>query len=368
MKIQAAVFRDDLLQPKIETLDLQGPGPGEVLVRIVATGVCHTDMKSGSAGSPVPRPVVLGHEGAGVVQAVGAGVAKVAAGDHVVLTFGSCGHCRSCQEAHPAYCWSQAPLTFACTRADGSHYLTDEAGAAVHGDFFSQSSFASHAIARERNVVKVRKDAPLDLLGPLGCGVQTGAGAILNDFRLRPGASLAVFGAGALGLSAVMAARLAGAGRIVAIDRHPARLALALELGADVGIAAGAEPVGEDVLRAAPGGVDYALDTTGALPVMRQALAVLAPRGECGFVTSPWDGAEMSLSVRHLLPGRKVRGIIEGDSNPDVFIPQLVDFFMDGRFPFDKLVTFYPFADIAKAFHDSESGASVKPVLRIGAL
>ncbi|MDB5572311.1 MAG: Alcohol dehydrogenase zinc-binding domain protein [Hyphomicrobiales bacterium] len=367
MQITAAVFRDDTLHPKIEKLTLSGPGAGEVLVRIVATGVCHTDMKCGSAGSPVPRPVVLGHEGAGVVQAVGAGVTKVAPGDHVVLTFGSCGHCRSCQEAEPAYCWHQFPLTFACTRADGSSYLHDAEGAAVHGDFFSQSSFASHAIARERNVVKVRKDAPLELLGPLGCGIQTGAGAILNDFKMKPGQSLAVFGVGALGLSAVMAARIAGASKIVVVDRHASRLSLAMELGADEAIAAGSAPVTEDVLNAVPGGVDFALDTTGVLPVMRQAMDVLAPRGNCGFVTSPWNGAELSISVRHLLLGRKVRGIIEGNSNPDVFIPQLVDFYMDGRFPFDRLVKFYDFADLAKAFHDSEEGLTVKPVLRAAA-
>lgn len=367
MQIQAAVFRDDSLRPGIETLTLAGPGPGEILVRIVATGVCHTDMKSGGPGSPVPRPVVLGHEGAGVVERVGAGVTKVAPGDHVVMTFGSCGGCRSCQEAQPAYCWSAMPLSFGCTRADGSHYLHAQDGSPVHGDFFMQSSFATHAIGRERNVVKVRKDAPLELLGPLGCGVQTGAGAILNEFRLRPGQTLAIFGVGALGLSAVMAARIAGAGRIVVVDRHANRLALAMELGADEAISAGSAPVTEEVLAAVPGGVDFALDTTGALPVMRQAMEVLAPRGNCGFVTSPWDGAEMPLSVRHLLHGRKVRGIIEGNSNPDVFIPQLVDFYMDGRFPFDRLVTFYAFSDIEKAFHDSEEGRTVKPVLRMPA-
>lgn len=365
MKIRAAVFRDDRMRPSIETLEMAGPGAGEVLVRVVAVGVCHTDLKSAGPGAPTPRPVVLGHEGSGVVEAVGAGVGKVAPGDHVVLTFGSCGRCRSCEEAQPAYCHHALPLSFGCRRADGSHYLRAEDGSPVHGDFFQQSSFASHAIARERNVVKVRADAPLEMLGPLGCGVQTGAGAILNDFRLPPGRTLAVFGVGTLGLSAVMAARLAGAGRIVAIDRHAHRLELARELGADACVLAGSAPVVADVMGIVPGGVDYSLDTTGVLPVMRQALDVLAPRGECGFVTSPWDGSELSISVRHLLLGRRARGIIEGNSNPDVFIPRLVDFFMEGRFPFDRLVRFYPFEDIEQAFHDSEEGVAVKPVLRV---
>lgn len=363
MKIRAAVFREDADGPAIEELELIGPAEGEVLVRVLATGVCHTDMKSAGAGSPVPRPVVLGHEGAGTVEAVGPGVTKVAAGDPVVMTFGSCGQCPSCREAQPAYC--AVHNDFACLRPDGRHYLSAN-GAPVHGDFFSQSSFATHAIGNQRNVVKVRADAPLELLGPLGCGIQTGAGAVLNDLRLRPGQSLAIFGVGAVGLAAVMAARIAGAGRIVALDRHAHRLELARELGADDTILATGEALAPEVLRLVPGGVDNALDTTGALAVMRQAIDVLAPRGTCGFVATPWDGAELSLSVRHLLKGRSVRGIVQGDSNPDIFIPRLVDFFMRGSFPFDRLVRFYPFEEIAQAFRDAEEGRTIKPVLRIG--
>ncbi|MFN3889291.1 MAG: NAD(P)-dependent alcohol dehydrogenase [Beijerinckiaceae bacterium] len=365
MQITAAVFRDASLKPSFEELEMSGPGPGEVLVRVVAAGVCHTDSKAAGPQSLSPRPVVLGHEGAGVVEAVGQGVSKVAPGDHVVMTFGSCGRCRSCEEAEPAYCHHALPLSFGCRRPDGSTYLRARDGSPVFGDFFQQSSFATHAIGRERNVVKVRKDAPLELLGPLGCGVQTGAGAVLNDLRVKPGRTLAIFGVGALGLSAVMAARLAGAGRIVAIDRHEGRLALARELGAHDTILAGAEPLAPQVKTILPVGVDYAIDTTGVLTVMRAAIDSLAPRGECGFVTSPWDGSELSISPRHLLLGRKVRGIIEGNSNPDVFIPQLVDWFMDGRFPFDRLVRFYEFSELEKAFHDSEEGRTVKPVLRM---
>ncbi len=365
MQITAAVFRDATLKPSFETLDLTGPGPGEVLVRMVATGVCHTDAKAAGPESMSPRPVVLGHEGAGVVEAVGQGVTKVAPGDHVVMTFGSCGRCRSCEEAEPAYCHHALPLSFGCKRSDGSSYLRAADGSQVFGDFFQQSSFATHSIGRERNVVKVRKDAPLELLGPLGCGVQTGAGAVLNDLRVKPGRTLAIFGVGALGLSAVMAARLAGAGRIIAIDRHKGRLDLARELGAHDVILGGAEPLPAQIKAILPIGVDYAIDTTGVLTVMRAAIDSLAPRGECGFVTSPWDGSELSISPRHLLLGRKVRGIIEGNSNPDVFIPQLVDWFMDGRFPFDRLVKFYAFNELEKAFYDSETGLTVKPVLRM---
>ena len=238
----------------------------------------------------MPRPVVLGHEGAGVVEAVGAGVTKVAEGDHVVMTFGSCGSCVNCLEAHPAYCGNINH--FASARPTGEHYLTSDAGP-VHGDFFSQSSFATHAIGNERSVVKVRKDAPLEMLGPLGCGVQTGAGAVLNVFDMRPGKSFAVFGVGSLGLSAVMAARLCGAGRIIAVDRNQARLQLARELGADDTIVASNDPAAPEVMALMPDGVDFALDTTGVLSVMGQALDVLAFRGTCGFVAAPWDGSPL---------------------------------------------------------------------------
>jgi aryl-alcohol dehydrogenase len=294
-------------------------------------------------------------------------VSKIAPGDHVVLTFASCGHCRACLDGEPAYCHDMRPLNFGCVRADGSTPLADAGGRPVHGDFFGQSSFASYALASERNVVKVRRDAPLELLGPLGCGTQTGAGAVLNDLAVRPGASLVVFGVGSVGLSAVMAARLAGAGRIIAVDRHVNRLDLARELGADDVVMAGAEPATAEIVRLTGEGVDFALDTTGVPAVMQQGLAALAPRGTFGFVTGPWDGSPLEVKLRHLLIGRKIRGIVQGNSKPDLFIPMLVDAFMKGRFPLDRLVTFYPFADIARAFADSESGSTIKPILRMSA-
>jgi len=363
MKIRAAVFRDETGKPSIEEIELSGPQAGEVLVKIVSAGICHTDHKSAGPG-PVPKPVVLGHEGAGIVEAVGAGVKKLAKGDHVVMTFGSCGRCIACNEAEPAYCDDGMKYCFACKRDDGSFYLNSNQGP-VHGDFFSQSSFATYAIGNERSVVKIPRDVPLEIMGPLGCGIQTGAGAIINDFKLRPGKTLAVIGTGALGLSAIMAARIAGARTIIAIDRHAHRVELAKELGAHHGIASDGGGFTQKILELVPGGVDYVLDTTGVLAVMRQGIDALAPRGMAGFVTSPWDGSELSLNVRHLLPGRKVRGIIEGNSNPDVFIPQMISWWKDGRFPFDKLIKFYKFEAIEKAFHDSESGETVKPVLRV---
>jgi aryl-alcohol dehydrogenase len=190
MNIKAAVFERPGEVPGFSALELAGPAPHEVLVKIRATGICHTDLKMASA-STAPRPVVLGHEGAGVIEEVGSAVTSVAPGDHVVLTFASCGSCPSCHEAEPAYCHEMVPRNFGCSPALGRDYLFRN-GKPVAGAFFGQSSFATHAIATERNVVKVRDDAPLELLGPFGCGIQTGAGAVLNDLQVKPGQSIAI--------------------------------------------------------------------------------------------------------------------------------------------------------------------------------
>jgi aryl-alcohol dehydrogenase len=312
----------------------------------------------------VPKPVVLGHEGAGIVEAVGAGVTKVAEGDHVVLTFGSCGRCFSCRDLEPAYCHNLIELNFGCSPEGRARY-TDANGKPVYGDFFNQSSFATYAVAHERGVVKVRTDAPLALLGPLGCSIQTGAGAIINDFQMRSAQTLAVFGAGAVGLSAVMAARMRGASRIVAIDRDVQRLEMAKHLGADTIFVSGSEPASDYICRQVSGGVDFALDTTGAISVMQEVVKSTAPRGTAGFVATPRDNTVSFICHRDLQLGRKICGINLGNSNPDLFIPTLVDLFMEGRLPFDRLVQFYDFDDIAKAFDDSAGGRTVKPVLRM---
>jgi aryl-alcohol dehydrogenase len=365
MQIRAAVVGSDNAIT-IRSLELKGPQPHEVLVKIVAAGVCHTDLKCAGSNLLVKaRPVVLGHEGAGIVEAVGSAVAELAPGDHVVMTFAYCGTCRSCREAEPAYCYQQYPLNFGCQRSDGgSAYLCDN-GEDVHGDFFGQSSFATYAIGSERNVIKVADDVPLDILGPLGCGIQTGAGAALNDLKVGPGDRFAIFGAGSLGLSAVMAARYAGAKTIIAIDRVQSRLDMALELGADHAIMATGIDTVSEIMRITGDGVDQSLDTTAVASVMRLAIDVLAPRGICGFVTAPSDGSELPLSVRNMLLGRKVCGIVEGNSNPKLFIPFLIDLYKRGHFPFDKLIRFYDFEDINDAFHAQRSGEAIKPVLRV---
>lgn len=363
--VEAAVLREPNGPFHFERLALDPPRPNEVLVRIVATGVCHTDASVRTRELPTPLPVVLGHEGAGVVEAVGADVRKVMPGDHVVLTFQSCGMCDGCRSGRPAACDRSFALNFGGAREDGSHALHG-GGGEVHDRFFAQSSFASHAVASERNVVKVRKDAPLELLGPLGCGLQTGAGSILNALKVQPGETIAIFGAGAVGLAAVMAAHLVGAGTVIAIDPVAERRALALELGATHAI----DPSPGDVLgrirQILAAGVHYALDTTGRVDVIRTAVDALRARGTCGILGATPAGVELKLDTVAFMSSSKVlRGIVEGESVPDIFIPRLVDLFLAGRFPIDRLIRLYPFSELDRAFADSAAGRTIKPIVRM---
>ncbi|MCU0626183.1 MAG: NAD(P)-dependent alcohol dehydrogenase [Gemmatimonadaceae bacterium] len=366
---RAAVVRQSGAPFAIEPIALEEPRDTEVLVRVVATGMCHTDMVARDQQYPVPLPVVLGHEGAGVVERVGRAVTKVAPGDHVVLTFASCGVCDLCQQGRPTYCRDFFARNFGGTRPDGSTATRagDAQGGALHDHFFGQSSFGTFAMASERNVVKVRTDVPLELLGPLGCGIQTGAGAVLNALRIPAGASFVVFGAGAVGLSAVMAAHLSGVTPIIAVDTKPNRLALAKELGA-AHVINGAEEDAVAAVKRLTGdrGADYSLECTGVTKVLRQAVESLGIRGTCGIVGAAPLGAEVALDINDIMvPGKTVMGIIEGDSVPDVFIPRLVDLYAAGRFPFDKLVRWYTLDTINEAAHDSERGETLKPIVRM---
>jgi aryl-alcohol dehydrogenase len=363
--VRAAVIREPNADFSIEELELDPPGEREVLVRLVATGMCHTDAAVCSRDLPTPLPVVLGHEGSGIVEAVGPGVHKVAPGDHVVLTVLTCGTCAACRSGHPSMCTTLAPLNFGGARLDGSHALHSAAGG-LNDRFFGQSSFATYAVADERNTVKVRKDAPLELLGPLGCGIQTGAGSVLNGLKVAAGQSFCVFGSGAVGLAAVMAARLAGAATIIAVDVVPSRLSLARELGATHVVNSKESDARSAIGEIVGIGLDTALDTTGHVDVIRMGVELLRPGGTCGILGASPPGADLKLDVNDLMANSKcVRGIVEGDAIPDIFIPQLIDLYLQGRFPFDKLVKFYSLDDINAAAADSANGLTIKPIVRM---
>ncbi|MGS0895414.1 NAD(P)-dependent alcohol dehydrogenase [Burkholderia stagnalis] len=364
--VTAAVARAAGAPFAIEPARLRAPRGDEVRVRVVATGLCHTDLIVRDQYYPVPLPVVLGHEGAGVVESVGPNVTTLAPGDHVVLTYGACGHCRACVGGHGAYCRHFFALNFGGADADGQTALQDEQGQPLHDHFFSQSSFASYAIARENNAIKVPADAPLELLGPLGCGIQTGAGAVIHSLAVRPGSSFASFGAGAVGMSAVMAARIAGATTIIAVDIVPSRLALAKTLGATHTVNSREVDAIDAIRQITDGGVDFALESTGLPAVLSQGIEALGSRGTLGVVGAPKLGATAAFDVNNLLlGGRTIRGIVEGDSVPQTFIPQLVELYLQGRFPFDRLVKFYPLDQINQAAEDSSTGVTLKPILRL---
>lgn len=367
MKITAAVVREKGGRFQLEDAELDPPRAQEVLVRMVATGMCHTDMVVRDQQMPAPLPIVLGHEGAGVVEQVGDDVTEVKVGDHVVLTFGYCGKCASCRQGLPSYCEHQMEYNFAGSRVDGSHRVHQEGAPELHDSFFTQSSFGTYAIAHENNTVKVPKDVPLELLGPLGCGIQTGAGAVLNSLNVPAGASIAIFGTGAVGLAAIMASVVAGATTIIAVDINDDRLALARELGATHSINSRQGDVVEKIQQATEGGTEFCFDTTGRPEVIRSAVLALRTHGVCGLVGVTPPDKELSFGPNDIMVmGRTVKGILQGDSVPSIFIPRLVELYKQGRFPFDRLVTFYDFDQINQAAEDSERGTTIKPVLRIG--
>ena len=353
MKITAAVVPVRSAPFEIETLDLAAPLADEVLVRVVASGMCHTDLHARDGYFPnLPYPVVCGHEGAGIIEQVGTAVADLAPGDPVVISFPWCGECGPCRAARMSYCERARPLKSSGRRADGSIPMSRN-GEPVYSCFFQQSSFANFAVAPAKDVIKIRRDAPIEMLGPLGCGLQTGAGAVLNVMQPAAGQSIAVYGVGGVGLAGLMAARIAGCDPIIAVDRLPSRLALARELGATHTLESrGAETLAE-IRKITGGSTDFALDTSAVPAVLRLAVGGLRGLGTCILVGSARAGTEVSFEMPWLQGGRTVRGVIQGDSRPRDFIPPLVDLFMAGRMPLDRLVTRYDFAEVNRAAADA---------------
>lgn len=364
MEITAAVVHELGKDFQLETVTLDDPQAGEVLVEIEAVGLCHTDLAAQHGHLPFPLPGVFGHEGAGTVAAVGTGVTKVAVGDKVALSFNSCGDCSSCSKGEPAYCVEFMAFNFGGARADGTSAISIE-DKGIGSNFFGQSSFASHAIANERNVVKLDSEIDLSLAAPLGCGIQTGAGAVMNSFNAQPGSTLLVLGGGSVGLSAVMAGVIRELAAIIVVEPVAERRALALELGATHVIDPADGPLAEQVRAVLPEGVTYAVDTTGSPAVLEQAFGSLAHRGTLGLIGVPADptaAVGVPIIPAQVL-GAKVIGIVEGDSVPDTFIPELIELYRAGRFPFDKLIKTMPFAQINDAIAVQARGEAVKVVL-----
>ena len=314
MKIQAAISASAEAPFEIAEVELDDPRRDEVLVELRAVGVCHSDLTMKAVWPEAISPIVLGHEGAGVVAAVGAEVSGVRPGDHVVLSYRSCGSCPQCASGHPPYCRDFRTLNGIGSRPDGSPTMRRN-GSPVYGSYFGQSSFASHALAYESNVVVVGEEIDLGVAAPLGCGVQTGAGTVLNVLAPPPEASLVVFGAGGVGLSAVMAASASGVGTIIAVDPVPSRRQLATELGASATIDPAGVDVVDEVRRLTGAGATHAIDTTAKGAVINQAIEALAPLGTLALVGI--HVPEFALNIQSVMSGGKtIRGVIEGDAVP----------------------------------------------------
>jgi aryl-alcohol dehydrogenase len=363
MRITAAVLRAPDEPLSIEELVLDDPRPGEVVVELVGTGVCHTDLAFRHGHWPFPLPAVLGHEGAGTVVAVGAGVTEVAEGDHVVMSSASCGACRACLSGMPAECVQAAVLNLCGSRPDGSSTLHELDGSAVHGNFVGQSSFASHALSQAWFLVKVPHDLPLHLIGSFGCGVQTGAGAVLNVLKPRPGSTVLVVGLGAVGLAAVAAAAASGCARVIAADVNVVRFDAAKAFGATDVLDAAGGALPDLVRELVPSGVDGAVEASGSPAALRPAFESTHGAGTTVLVGAAAPGTEYALEATSILSGRRLIGATMGRSNPRVFIPELVEMYRRGALPMEAVVRTYPLAEVEAAMKAAAAGEVVKPVL-----
>lgn len=360
----AAVLREYGSPLRLEKVTVPELRDDEVLVRIHGVGICHTDLTAAAGGVPIPTPAVLGHEGAGVVDEVGSAVTDLAVGDRVVLGFDSCRTCRNCARGRNAYCTHFAPLNYGGVRSDGTTVLRDATGAPVHGNWFGQSSFSSLVVATERNAVRIPADVPVTIAGPLGCGIATGAGTVLRVLRPESGSSVVVFGLGAVGMAAIMAARIAECATVVGVDPNPRRHDLARRLGATEVLSPHDEQdIGRRVRRLTGGGANYAVESVGTEAVIRQALSALASPGVCATLGLRAGRNPVSVDQTHLLSGRTLTGVIEGDVDPHRFLPELAALWRDGRFPVDELVQTFDFTKLDDALAAVASGEVVKAVL-----
>ena len=363
MKAQAAVLRAASAPLELVEVDVESPRSNEVVVRLVSSGICHTDLGVIATATDGQLPIVLGHEGAGVVEQVGSDVGGLTVGDHVVLSYNSCGACDNCGSGLPMHCRDFIGLNLVGSRLDGTSPLS-EGGKPLLGHFFGQSSWATRVVATEQNCVKVDNDLPLPLLGPLGCGIQTGAGAVLNTLNPPAGSSIAIFGMGSVGLAALLGAVVADCGNIIAVDIDDSRLERAIELGATATVNSATSDAVDRIRHLTGGrGVQYTVDCIGFGTVVRAALESLQTPGVCATVGYQGASNDITIDQGHLLFGKSLIGVIEGDAIPHQFIPRLLELYRAGRFPFDQLIETFPFESINEALEAVHAGKVIKAVL-----
>ncbi|CAH0055084.1 unnamed protein product [Clonostachys solani] len=343
----------------------------EVLVEMQYSGICHTDVLFQTGLLPGPAfPAIFGHEGAGVIRALGSGVKdkSLKVGDHVLLSFNVCGTCKQCLADNPACCHVHSPVNAGCVRiSDGSTPARLEDGTAVSSQCFGQSSFSHLSVVAERCVVKCPYPESLSYFAPLGCGFQTGAGTLLNVLKPDKSKTVVIFGVGSVGIAALMGAAYLGVKQLIAVDVVDEKLALAKEFGATDTVnpqKIGQETVEATIKRLTDGGADYAIDCTGRIPVIESLFGCLAPRGTATTVGVPPPNSVVRIEPQtFLLENKSYIGVVEGGSNPQKFIPQLMELHRQGHFPVDRLCKVYPVKDFETALSDMRSGKVVKPII-----
>jgi S-(hydroxymethyl)glutathione dehydrogenase/alcohol dehydrogenase len=362
--MKAAVLYETHSPLRVEEISIDEPQDQEVLVKLVATGVCHTDLHVIKGDIPIPMPVVLGHEGAGIVEKVGPGVTTLSPGDHVVLmVIFSCGKCRFCATGQPTMCPVGLGAMVMGTMPGGGKRLRKGDQEVSH--FFSQSSFAEYAVVHERTAVKIRDDAPFEVACLFGCGVTTGVGAVINTAGIKAGESVVIYGCGGVGLSAIMGAKLAGAGKTIAVDMLDQKLEMAKGFGADYVINASRENPPQRVMELTGGGADYALEFIGNVDVVAQAVSSLRFGGTFVLVGSCPPGSMITISPNDLITGKVLTGCLQGSIVPSVDVPRYIDLYMDGKLPVDKLITrSYGLDGINDAFEAMQKGEVMRSVIR----
>jgi alcohol dehydrogenase len=372
MQVRAAVLRHMNVKPPyaqskpivIETIELAPPGPGEVLVRIRAAGLCHSDLSVINGDRPRPMPMALGHEAAGVVEALGEGVSDLEPGDHVVMVFmPSCGHCLPCAEGRPALCEPGAKANAAGTLINGSVRLSDPAGHVHH--HLGVSAFAEYAVVSRNSVVKIDRDLPFVEAALFGCAVLTGVGAVVNTAQLRVGSTAVVIGLGGVGLASVLGARAAGASKIIAVDLSPEKLALAKDVGATAVVNGGDADAVEQVLQLTGGGADYVFEMAGSIRALDNAMKMTKRGGMTVTAGLPPPGSALSVNVVQLVgEERTLKGSYIGTCVPIRDIPRFIELYRDGRLPVDRLLSGrLKLDDINEGFDRLHDGSAVRQVI-----
>jgi S-(hydroxymethyl)glutathione dehydrogenase/alcohol dehydrogenase len=363
--MKAAVSYEIKAPMRVEEVTLDAPQDHEVLVKMVAAGTCHSDLHFLNGDIPVAMPVVMGHEGAGIVEKVGPGVTTLKPGDHVVLMVAfSCGQCSYCTEGRPTLCVENLPIQIMGSLPGGGIRLHKGSQDLHH--LFGLACFAEYAVVHERSVVRIREDAPLDVACLLGCGTSTGIGAVLNTAGVKAGQSVAVYGCGGVGLSAVMAAKLAGAGLIIAVDTLEPKLEMAKALGADYVVNASRENPQQKAMELTAGrGLDHAVPWVGNADVIMQAFGSIRSGGKCVVVGLPPIGINLSIAPYELLQAKVLTGTTQGDITASVDIPRYVDLFMNGKLPLDKLITKSCRLDeINEAYAALQRGETIRTIIQ----